>query len=160
MATLSEETIQKLLQQVEKGDLQSALQTLQTAQQTGGSLSADSKGLGYEKVIDDIGTDEAFKSKTFGDAEMWGINKKLLVAREQSEAQKSFDYDKALKEIELKSAQVELARKEHGFAHQQKLDNLQVRVAEQAELVKTMLNVEYAKFNSAQSEPISPNTGE
>lgn len=160
MATLSEETIQKLLQQVEKGDLQSALQTLQSAQQTGGSLAADTKGLGYEKVVDDIGTDEAFKSKTYGDSEMWGLNKKLLTEREQATAQRSADYDKALKEIEIKTAQLELARKEHDFAHQQKLDSLQARVAEQSELIKHMINVEYAKFNNAQSEPISPNTGE
>ena len=139
MSVLSEETVQKFLQAI--SELQSSVQNIQSSQQTGGSLAADTKTLAYTKEIDDTGTDEAHKGKIFNDAEMWTINKKLLVEREQAVVQKTFDYDRALKEVDLQAAQIELARKEHDFANQQKLDALQLRVAEHAELAKHIFNM-------------------
>ena len=139
MGSSPEETVQKFLQAI--SELQSSVQNIQSSQQTGGSLAADTKSLGYNKEIDDTGTDEAHKGKTFNDAEMWTINKKLLVEREQGDVRKSGDYDRSLKEIELKTAQIELARKEHDFATKQHMDALQFRVAEHAELAKHIFNM-------------------
>jgi len=138
---------------------QTAEQVAQAIQQTGGSLAADKKALGYTDVTEDTQTDEAFRGKTFTDAEMWGINKKFLVEREQSSAQKSHDFDKSHKEIELAAAKIELARKQSDFNVTEQLRAIAVSEAQQAATIKHMLNLEYAKFNAAVSEPINPNTG-
>ena len=161
MATtqLTDEQIQKIIQDAQAAAQQAVAQALQAAQQTGGSLSADKKTLGVTDVTEDTQTDEATRGKTYVDSEMWGINKKLLVEREQSSSQKSFDYDRSLKEIEIKTAQLELARKESDFSHQEQLKAIAVSEAQQAALVKHLTNLEYAKFNAAVSEPLAPNTG-
>lgn len=158
-SALTDAQIQKLIQDVQAAAQQAANQVLQAAQQTGGSLAADSKILSVEKDVVDIGADEAFKSKTYGDAEMWGINKKLLVEREQASAQKALDFDNAHKQIELAAAKIELARKQSDFSTTEQLRAIAVSEAQQAATIKHMLNLEYAKFNAAVSEPINPNIG-
>lgn len=158
-SALTDAQIQKLIQDVQAAAQQAANQVLQAAQQTGGSLAADSKILSVEKDIVDINVDEAFKSKTYVDSELWTIDKKLLVEREQASAQKSFDFDKAHKEIELAAAKIELARKQSDFSTTEQLRAIAVSEAQQAANFKHLLNLEYAKFNAAVSEPINPNIG-
>lgn len=158
---VTKEEIDLIVRQVTQAVTQQVVeQTLQAAQQTGGSLSSDKKVLGATDVTEDTQTDEAIRGKTYVDSEMWGIDKKLLVEREQASAQKSFDFDKAHKEIELASAKIELARKQSDFNVTEQLRAIAVSEAQQAATFKHILNMEYAKFNAAISEPISPNTAD
>ena len=159
MPVLTDEQVQKIIQDAQAAAQQAAAQVLQAAQQTGGSLAADKKVLAHESTTEDTQTDEHIKGKSFNDAEMWVLNKKLLTEREQATAQKAFDYDVALKEIEVAAAKIELARKQSDFNHAEQLKAIAVSEAQQAALIKHFVNVEYTKFNNAQSEPISPNTG-
>lgn len=157
---LSQDEIALIVKEVKQSVAQQiAEQVLQAAQQTGGSLSADKKVLGSTVVTEDTQTDEHIRGKSYNDAEMWTLNKKLLTAREQSEAQKSHDYDISLKEIEVAAAKVELARKQSDFNHSEQLKAIAVSEAQQLAAFKHILNLEYAKFNAAVSEPIAPNTG-
>lgn len=157
---LSQDEIALIVKEVKQSVAQQiAEQALQAAQQTGGSLSADKKVLGATVVTEDTQTDEAIRGKTYIDSEVWGVDKKLLVEREQSNAQKSFDYDKAHKEIELAAAKIELARKQSDFNITEQLRAIAVSEAQQSANFKHLLNLEYAKFNAAVSEPINPNIG-
>jgi len=149
---IAREIAQQVTQQVVE-------QTLQAAQQTGGSLSADKKVLGTTVVSEDTQTDEAIRGKSYGDSEVMFLNKKLLIEREQASAQKSFDFDKAHKEIELAAAKIELARKQSDFSTTEQLRAIAVSEAQQSANFKHILNLEYAKFNAAVSEPINPNIG-
>lgn len=159
MPELTDQQIQKIIQDAQAAAQQVAAQALQAAQQTGGSLAADKKVLGTTVVTEDTQTDEATRGKTYVDSEMWGLNKKLLTEREQDTARKSFDYDKALKEIELKTSQLELARKQADFNHAEQLKAIAISEAQQAAVIKHLVNLEYTKFNAAVSEPINPNIG-
>ncbi len=151
--------IAKAVEQSISQKLQALDQALQAAQQTGGSLSADKKVLGYEHISEDIGTDEAYKAGTFATSELWNLDKKILAEREQATAQKSHDYDKSLKEIEVAAAKIELARKQSDFNHAEQLKAIAISEAQQAATFKHILNMEYAKFNAAVSEPINPTAG-
>ena len=82
---------------------------------------------------------------------MWNNNDKDLIARER-------DFDLKLKSLELKEKELLQAEREAKIRKQADLDAIAVSEREHSSLVKHMLNVEYAKFNSAVSEPIAPNT--
>lgn len=151
--------IAKAVEQSISQKLQALDQALQAAQQTGGSLSADKKVLASTDVTEDTQTDEHIRGKSYNDAEMWTLNKKLLTEREQSNAQKSQDYDQSLKEIEVAAAKIELARKQSDFNHSEQLKAIAVSEAQNLAAFKHILNMEYAKFNAAVSEPINPNIG-
>ena len=163
--TLTAKQVQEIIQAAQSAQ-QAAQEAKQIAQDTAQSVqnlkqgvmgSAQEKSSMFESKQEEINTGEAFRHQTFVDGQMWAFDKKQIAASEQSERVRSVDHDRNLKELELKTKEVELARKEHNLAHQQKLDSLQVRSAEQAELFKHAINMEYARFNNAVSEPISPN---
>ena len=168
--SLSAKEVQEIRQGVQSAqqDAQEAKQIAQDVSQSVQDAKQTVQGTTQEKssVVDsvtqnkqeEIGYGEATRHQMFVDDQLWGVDKKHIAASEQSERVRSIDLDRELKEIEVKTAQIELARKEHNFAHSQKLDSLQIRSSEQAELFKHALNLEYAKFNSAVSEPIAPNT--
>lgn len=157
---LSQDEIKLIAKEVAQSVTQQAIeQALQQAQQTGGSLSSDKKVLGSTDVTEDTQTDEHIRGKSYNDAEMYAVNKKLLVEREQSTAQKSHDFDLALKEIQVAEAKIELARKQSDFNHQEQLKAIAVSEATQASIIKHFVNLEYTKFNAAVSEPINPNIG-
>lgn len=105
----------------------------QFAQQVVQSVGQD-KVIGYDSNKHDIDTDEAHKRGTHADTEMWSANKKSIFAVEHSRDQNARDFAAALNAITL-------------------ADQLD------ASLVKSALRWDYAKFNNATSEPISPDTG-
>lgn len=180
MAELNEALISKLIEQVAAAqaaaqdakqiaqDVSQGIQDVkQSAQDTAQSLqnlkqgiqgSQQDKGTYSENKFEEINSGENLRRGTVNDADAWSFNKKLLIASEQSERTRSLDQDLALKQIDIEAAKLELARKQHDFAHQIKLDNLHARVAEHTEVFKHAINLDYAKFNNAVSEPISPNT--
>lgn len=80
--------------------VQAAEQIAQMIQQTGGSLSADKKGLAFEHATTDVETDEAHKRGVHGDTESMFLNKKRIVAMEFDHMEDSHDYGKALKKQE------------------------------------------------------------
>lgn len=166
MAEISESQLSSIIQQVQSA-LQASQEAKQTAQEIAQSVqdlkqgiqgSQQDKNTYAENKFEEINSGEALRKGTVVDSELWSWNKKLLAASEQSERTRSIDQDLALKQIDIEAAKLELARKQHDFAHQIKLDALHARTAEQAELFKHAINMEYAKFSNAQSEPISPNT--
>lgn len=161
---LTAKQVQEIIQAAQ-GAHQAAQDAKQIAQEVSQSVqnikgSQQEKSSMTETKQEEINSGEGFRHQVFVDSQLWALNKKLLSASEQSERTRSIDLDRELKEIEVKTAQVELARKEHNFANQQKLDNLSLRKAEDAETFKHILNMEYAKFNAAASHPVSPNNSD
>jgi len=114
-----------------------AVQEMKSSLQAAGMISKDQSGgkatLGIEDITHDIGADEAYTASLVGLTRVWNWN------------------DKALAELEL-------AKKQHDFAHKQKLDSLELREAQDHAFAKHCLDMDYAKFNNATSEPIAPNT--
>ena len=150
---MTEQELQAVKQAVQ--DVSQSVQDMKQSLQSAGQLSKDQSGgkatLGIEDISHDIGSDEAFSGKTYVDAELWGFDKKQIAASEQTERVRSLELDNQIK-------QVELARKQHDFNHKQKLDSIEIANAQDAAIFRHAINMEYAKFNSAVSEPISPNT--
>lgn len=121
-----------------------SVQEMKQSLQAAGMLSKDQQGgkatLGVEDLTHDIGADEALTSASVSMTRQWNWNAK------------------ALAEVELNRKQLQLQREQFDFAMHQARENLALRAAEDAALIKHMINVDYAKFNNAVSEPISPNT--
>lgn len=154
---LSNEEINQIVRQVTQAVTQQvAEQVTQAAQQTAGSMAADKKILGYTSNTEDTQTDEAVRGKTYTDSEMWGFNKKLLVASEQTERQRSLDHESAVKALELKERQLAVAEREAKLRQQASLDNLHLRSAEQAELIKHMSNHLHLDFRATVNESQLP----
>ena len=161
--TLSEDVIALIVKAV----LQ---QTGQQGTQTSGQLTVEQieqiaqsvQGSTQEKsnVVDsvtqnkqeEINSGEAHRAATFTDRELWGFNKKLLASKE-------FEYDKALKSLEIKEKELAVAEREAKLRHQAKLDAIAVSEAQQGLNFRHAINFEYARFNNAVAEPISPDTG-
>lgn len=152
MKTFSLEEVQQVVQQaVEQATQQVGEQLLQAAQQTGGSLSSDQKNLGYQKFIEDPGTDEANKLAVLTNTRAWDHNVKSLV-------EDSRDYDKAKKYLDLEKERIEVARNQSEANKKSTMDHV--------ESMMSLLNVyaqvnsvnDNSKFSAAVSEPISPNT--
>lgn len=130
--------------QLTASQLEQALQSVQGSQQEKSSMT--------ETKQEEINTGEAHRAATFTDRELWGFNKKMLAAKEM-------EYDLSLKALQIKDKEIEVARKEHDFAIQQQLDHLKVVGHTNAAVINNFIHSEYAKFNAAASEPISPDTG-
>ena len=146
--------VKEMVEQIAQQAAQQAVeQTLQAAQQTGGSLRADKKVLGADYVTEDTGSDEAVKGKTYVDSELWGANKKLIFAHE-------LDTQRALNQLAIKERQLQVDEREAKLRHQAQLDAIATSEAQQSLNFKHILNMEYAKFNAAISEPIAPNTAD
>jgi len=131
---------------------QSVAQSVQAAQQTGGSLEADKKVLGTTDVTEDTQTDEAIRGKSFVDSELWGANKKLLFSDE-------LNNQRLLTSLSIKEKELQVAEREAKLRVQAQLDHIAVTAATNAGIFNHAINMEYAKFNAAVSEPISPNIG-
>lgn len=123
-----------------KRALDTLQQSLSQGQQTGGQFQADKKVVGHEDVSHDVGVDEATSADLVTNKRLWDWNSKLLAASEQSERVKTHDYDISLKSHQLKIAELELARKEHDFAIKQQLDQIAVSEAQQASVIKHIVN--------------------
>ena len=152
MKSFNLEEVQQIVQQaVEQATQQAAEQVLQAAQQTGGSLSSDQKNLGYQKFIEDPGTDEANKLAVYSGTRQWNFNDKALI-------EDSRDYDKAKKYLDLQREAINVARDQSEANKKSTFDHI--------ESMMGLLNVyrqinsvnDNSKFGAAVSEPISPNT--
>lgn len=130
--------------QMTASQLEQALQSVQGSQQEKSSMT--------ETKQEEINTGEAHRAATFTDRELWGFNKKMLAAKE-------LEFDLLQKSLQVKDQQLEIARKEHNFAVQQQLDHLKIVGHTNAAVINNFAHTEYAKFNAAASEPISPDTG-
>lgn len=162
---MTETDIRNLVTQVVAQSVQGVAQSvteqiIQATQQTGGSLAADKKVLGIEDISHDIGTDEAFKTQTANSADMWTLNKKILVASELLERNRSIDYHTALKALELKEQQLNLAEREAKLRKQATLDAIEASEREQAAFLKHAFNTLSLDFRTAAFHPISPNDGD
>lgn len=115
-------------------------QNITQATQSGGQLGTTKSSLGTEDVTHDVDSDESFKADNINLARLWNFNNKLVAASELSERVKTHDYDLALKEIQLATAKLELARKEQTLLHDRKLNSLELREAENAALIKHIAN--------------------
>lgn len=153
MRSFNLEEVQQIVQQaVEQATQQVGEQLLQAAQQTGGSLSSDQKNLGYQKFIEDTGTDEANKIAQFQDMRAWGFNYKALI-------EDSRDYDRAKKFFELERERIELARNQSEANKKSTMDHVESIVALMTAYRQVNAVNDASKFADAVSEPISPNTG-
>lgn len=153
MPVLTDQQIQKIIQDAQAAAQQAVAQAIQTAQQTGGSLSADKKVLGTTDVTEDTQTDEAIRGKTYVDSELWGANKKLVFSDE-------LNNQRALNALAIKEKELQIAEREIKIKLQAQLDHIAVTAATNAGIFNHALNMEYAKFNAAISEPINPNTSD
>ena len=120
--------------------LEALEQSISQATQSGGQLGTTKSSLGLEDISHDVDSDESFKADNINLARLWNYNNKLVAASELSERNKSQDYDRALKEIELKSAQLELARKEQDLSHDRALKSIELRASENASLIVHITN--------------------
>jgi hypothetical protein len=151
---VTKEEIDLIVRQVTQAVTQQVVeQTLQAAQQTGGSLSADKKVLGSTDVTEDTQTDEAIRGKSYVDSELWGGNKKLLFSDE-------LNNQRALNALAIKEKELQIAEREIKLKLQAQLDHIAVTAATNAGIFNHALNMEYAKFNAAISEPLAPNTAD
>lgn len=132
-------------------------QVIQSTQQTGGSLAADKKVLGYEGISHDIGTDEGFNSKSLNDAEMWTNNKKQLVASELTERIRSIDHNTALKSLEIKERQLAIDEREAKIRLQASLDAIAVSERQNAAVINHLANTLSIDFRTAAQHPLNPN---
>ena len=121
-----------------------AVQEMKQSLQSAGMLSKDQQGgkatLGIEDITHDTGLDEAYGASAYSNTRLWNWN------------------EKALAQVELSEKELALRQKEHQFSVTQKLDALMISEREQGLNFRHALNMDYAKFNNAVSEPISPNT--
>lgn len=157
--TLAE--VQAMIQQAVQQTTQSVTeQVIQATQQTGGSLAADTKVLGVENFSHDIGTDEAFKTQSVNSADMWTLNKKLLVASELTERTRSADLNSILNGLNIKEQQLNIAEREAKLRKQAALDAIEVSEREQAAFLKHAFNTLSLDFRTAAFHPISPNDGD
>ena len=124
MSKLSDEQVSKLIQNVQSAEqfVQEAKQLLASAQQTGGSLAADTKSLGIENIRQDIKVDEAYERGVFNDSSMYAFN------------------DKSLKAIEIKQKELDIQRQQHDFGIKQQLDAIMISERENASLIKHLVN--------------------
>lgn len=141
--------------------IQQALQKVQgSSQEKASSLERNAMS---ENKFEEINTGEAFRSNVYTQTRVHDFNMKMLTAKE-------LEFDLALKALQLKDKELEIARKQHDFSHAQKLDmqNLSIKQyldalsvarAENSQNFDMAIKFEYAKFNSAVSEPISPDSG-
>ena len=148
--TLSREEVMQIVQQAVQASVEQVLQT-------SGQFQADKKAIGYVSETEDTQTDEATRGKTFTDSEMWGVNKKLVVASEMTERSRSLDFDSKLKSLELKEKELAIAEREAKLRKQATLDAIEVSEREQASVLKHMLNTWVMDFRTAASDPFAPN---
>jgi len=139
---------QQLSDQVEKAisqGVQAAKQAVQGSQQEKASFVSE------QDKYEETNTGEAHRGKTYVDAELWGYNKKALV-------EKSFDFDRSKKAFELEREALAVSEERASVA--------KVKTLQHVESMMGLLNVyaqiqsvaDQSKFNSAVSEPVSPNT--
>lgn len=129
---------------------------VQQVMQTAGQLQADKKALSYVNETEDTQTDEAIRGKTYTDSEMWGINKKLLVASEMTERHRSLDFDNELKALQIKEKELAVAEREAKLRKQAALDAIEVSEREQTSLLKHMSNHLHLDFRAAINESQLP----
>ena len=130
---MTRQEIQQMIQQVTQTAIEQVMQT-------SGQFQADKKMLGFTSNTEDTQTDEAIRGKTFTDSEMWGLNKKLLVASELTERSRSGDHDNALKSLIIKEKEMALAEREAKMRKQATLDSMEISEREQASLLKHFSN--------------------
>lgn len=158
---IAQQVGQQIAEQQAKQSAQAIEQAVQAAKQSvQGSTQEKASQVISESKQEEINTGEAHRSNVYTQTRLWDFDVKQIAASEQSERSHSLDYDNAMKEILIKTKEVELARKEYDFAHTQKLASIELRSSEQAELVKHMLNVGTVDFRTAAYDPIAPNAGE
>ena len=130
---MTRQEIQQMIQQVTQTAIEQVMQT-------SGQFQVDKKMLGFTSNTEDTQTDEAIRGKTFTDSEMWGLNKKLLVASELTERSRSSDHDNALKSLIIKEKEMALAEREAKMRKQATLDSMEISEREQASLLKHFSN--------------------
>lgn len=132
-----------IAQEISQMQAQTTSQSIQEELQ-GIQGSTQEKSSFVENKAEEINSGEAHRSAVLSMTRQWNNNDKALV-------EKSFDYDAAMKAQQLAQAKWD-------FAVQQKRDNIALKEAQDASIIKHLANMEYVKFNAAVSEPIAPNT--
>ena len=146
---LTREEIVQIVQQVVQG-------TLEQSVQSAGQYQADKKVVGYEDMTHDIGVDEAMQNATLNDAQTWSFNKKMTAAIEQRAYLDDSAYAHALKTIELKERNLASAEREAKLRHQTKMESIELRASEQAEVTKQFANHLHLDFRAAVNESQLP----
>ena len=146
---MSKQDLDQIVQQAVEQILQSMGQ-LQAQSQT------SKANLGYTANTEDTQTDEAVRGKTYTDSEMWGINKKFLVASELTERHRSIDFDDNLKTIQIKEKELAIAEREAKLRKQASLDAIEISEREQSSLLKHMSNHLHLDFRAAVNESQLP----
>jgi predicted GIY-YIG superfamily endonuclease len=146
---LSRQDVEQIVQQTVQSAIEQVLQT-------SGQFQADKKMLGFTSNTEDTQTDEAIRGKSYTDSEMWGVNKKLVVASEMTERSRSIDHDKALKALEIKEKELAIAEREAKLRKQAAFDAIEVSEREQASLLKHMSNHLHLDFRATVQESQLP----
>lgn len=169
--SLTDKEVQSIAQQVAEAIGQHNLQqgTQQGSQQVGEqigkaiaqSLSEQSvQGSTQEKsnVVDsttqnkqeEILGGESLRAAVVSNTRLWNANEKYIF-------EKSQDYDRILKNLEVKEKELAIAEREAKLRHQVKLDSIEVSEKENNALVKHLANTLLVDFRTAAYHPISPN---
>lgn len=149
MSTFTAQEVEQIVQKAVQSTIDQVLQT-------SGQFQADKKMLGYAADTEDTQTDEAIRGKSFTDSEMWGLNKKFLVASELTERTRSADFDSKLKALELKEKELNIAEREAKLRKQATLDAIEVSEREQSSLLKHFANHLHMDFRATVNESQLP----
>lgn len=159
---VSQEIGQQQLKQIgQQGDQQISDQIQKAISQGIQELKQGIQGSTQEKssVVDSVtqnkqeetNTGEAHRGKTYVDAELWGYNKKALV-------EKSSDFDRSKKAIELIRDQLAISEEQAIVAKNKTLQHVEAMTG-LLNVYSQIQNVhDQSKLNAAITEPISPNT--
>ena len=152
---LTRDEIQQVVQQAVQAALEQAQLQAQGVQ-TAGQLNTGKTITGFEDVSHDIGMDEALKNLNLNDSQKWSFNNKLTAAIENRAYMDDTAYAHALKAIELKERNLAIAEREAKLRHQTKLDSLELRTAENAEVSKHYANHLHLDFRASVNESQLP----
>lgn len=139
----------------------SAQSAQQSTQQTGQASQEQAvKGSAQEKQSTAVSTSEtkmeeilgaeAIRAGVVSGTRLWNANDKYIF-------EKSQDYDRALKNFELKEKALEIAEREAKLRKQASLDAIEISEREFGGLMKAFMATDTMNFRTAAHDPISPN---
>ena len=149
---IAQQVAQEVAQQQAKQIEQAIAQGIQDVKQAVQGSSQEKISFAENKA-EEINAGEAHRSAVLSATRSWNHNDKSLV-------EKSQDYDRSLKSLELKERALEVAEREAKIRKQASLDAIEVSEREQSALLKHLANTLLIDFRTASYHPISPNDGD
>lgn len=140
---------QEIAQQQAKQIEQAVAQGIQ-AEKQGIQGSTQEKSSSFVNKEEEILGGEALRAGVVSATRLWNANDKYIF-------EKSQDYDRAMKSLELKEKQLAVAEREAKLRKQASLDAIEISEREQSSLVKHMLNTWTVDFRTAAADPFAPN---